>query len=870
MKINYIKSKSRFKVSKKNSLFMNLFYFFSLYRYVFFLLIGFVLSAIITLATIDFFTPSLLKNIDRETTLALFKQLQESNRHQDAIVLMEYKGGMLNDSPDQFIYNADLSDSYIKVGDYSKAEKILLDLWNDISLVVDKSASDKESKDLKVEAMAKFGLGRMIYQLYEKMGDSKNQQRFFEIYKEFYDQHATYFDSLMVAKVNKSERLNLNASNVRELVEYDSIVVSSFSNKQQAIDGMGRYVDKIIKNKGFGRKYKLKCLNTLIGWHLETDHLIQAYMRISQAIELVDQMKFKDEFEGLGVLSDYCFQIHDYPMSKNLYSKYEKYVEDKYAETDLEFLSNEVRRFRFLERENKLDELYLAVSNYCEGMRNQIALNMPSMSGEQREYFAQTFNLGYDYAFSLLKAHPNKTLANLCFDNVIFKTGLLLRSNLSLQTSISNLNNAEANDMYHELDSCRRELIYQSISGKRFFNDEKKFSERIDFLEKQLALISTDFKLKNDVVLANYKQVKEKLKENEAMVELIQHDDDLFALVLKATGDVEYVPLCRVQDLEDDLKRPIFQIYHDEKLTNKLLGKVKGTLAGCSLVYYVPNGIFNQLAIGTLYLGNNQYIYDKTDIKLLSNPASLLVDDELKLEKSKNYISLWGGIDYGSTSDSHRKSTTRAAIKRGENLSNLRYSSIEVNNIARMLAAKSYPINLYVDSLATEKSFKDRNNQNDYILHISTHGFFNDQAESSKTMYESGLFFAGANHYWSNDTVTVSKDVEDGILRAAEISIMNLTKCSLVVMSACETGLGYSQSSEGVYGLQRAFKLAGVNQVLMSLWEVDDQATEMLMTEFYSRLLLGESSDQALKESKDVVRMNYPSPEDWGGFVLLH
>ena len=869
MKINHIKSSSRIKLSHKNGLFLNLYYFFCFYRYVFFVLVGLVFSAFITLVTIDFLTPSLLKDIDKETTLALFKQLQNSNRHQDAITLMEYKGGMLKDDLDRFKYNVDLSNSYIKVGDYSTAEKVLLDLREDKLQFVEMNVPQKEKE--KVKAMANFSFGRIIYQLYEKMGDTKNQQHFFEIYKNSYDSKSHYIDSLMITKDNNRDWPDLKTTNARELVEYDSIVVSSFINKTQAIDGMSEYVDKIIEIDGFAMGYKLKCINKLIGWHLENNHLIQAYSRISQAVDLVKHMNFSDDFEGLGVLSDYCFKIHDYPMSKALYNKYEKYVEENFSETDIEFLANQVRRFRFLEKENKIEDLFVAVEQYCVGMRNQIAINMPSMSSEQRECFAQTFNLGYDYAFSLLKSHPNKRMANLCFDNVIFKTGLLLRSDISLKNSVYSMNDDNAKVIYEDLDSCRRELIYQSVSGKRFFNKETQLNERIDFLEKQLALISTDFKHKNDVALTNYKVVQDRLNGQETMIELIQHDDDLVALVLKSEGDVDYVPLCRLQDIDKDLQRPIFQIYHDAEFTDKLVGKLSTILDVYKSVYYIPNGIFNQLAMGTLYLGNNQYVYDKADIKLLSNPTSILSDDDLILKKSQNYISLWGGIDYGGTLEFVTTPKTRTALKRGDNLSRLRYSSLEVQKIASMLTEKSFPTNLYMDSLATENTFKDRDNQNDYVLHISTHGFFNDKVDSSKSMYESGLFFAGANRYWTNDSIIASKNEEDGILRAAEISTMNLTNCSMVVLSACETGLGFSHSSEGVYGLQRAFKLAGVNQVLMSLWEVDDRATERLMTEFYERLLTGKSSDQALKESKDALRKkwNY-SAEYWGGFVLLH
>ena len=171
---------------------------------------------------------------------------------------------------------------------------------------------------------------------------------------------------------------------------------------------------------------------------------------------------------------------------------------------------------------------------------------------------------------------------------------------------------------------------------------------------------------------------------------------------------------------------------------------------------------------------------------------------------------------------------------------------------------------------ATESNFKKRAGKKDYIIHVSTHGFFNENANLNNSMYESGLFFAGANKYWSNDSLQLELGQEDGILRAAEIATLDLTGCELVVLSACETGLGYSNSSEGVYGLQRSFKLAGAKYVLMSLWDVDDRATTLLMTEFYKNLTEGKNLEESLEESKKTVKRQYPSPEDWGAFVLLH
>ena len=103
-------------------------------------------------------------------------------------------------------------------------------------------------------------------------------------------------------------------------------------------------------------------------------------------------------------------------------------------------------------------------------------------------------------------------------------------------------------------------------------------------------------------------------------------------------------------------------------------------------------------------------------------------------------------------------------------------------------------------------------------------------------MIRSGLLLAGANHAWKTGK-PFKPDMEDGILTAYEISQMDLSNTELVVLSACETGLGDIQGNEGVYGLQRAFKIAGAKYLMMSLWQVPDFQTQELMTVFYQKWL---------------------------------
>ncbi|MCC6279519.1 MAG: CHAT domain-containing protein [Saprospiraceae bacterium] len=136
-------------------------------------------------------------------------------------------------------------------------------------------------------------------------------------------------------------------------------------------------------------------------------------------------------------------------------------------------------------------------------------------------------------------------------------------------------------------------------------------------------------------------------------------------------------------------------------------------------------------------------------------------------------------------------------------------------------------------------------------------------------MVRSGLLMAGANQAWQ--TGKKVDGLEDGILTAYEISQMDLSGTELVVLSACETGLGDLEGNEGVYGLRRAFKIAGAKYLIMSLWKVNDQSTRELMTEFYRQWLEnGQTIPDAFTAAQKTLRKKYPdAPYHWAGFVLV-
>ena len=167
------------------------------------------------------------------------------------------------------------------------------------------------------------------------------------------------------------------------------------------------------------------------------------------------------------------------------------------------------------------------------------------------------------------------------------------------------------------------------------------------------------------------------------------------------------------------------------------------------------------------------------------------------------------------------------------------------------------------------------------LLHLATHGFFFDQdtqtlepstvggrlLSADRSLVRSGLALSNINLSWNQ--VSVDQSLDDGILTAIEISVMDLSVTNLVVLSACETGRGAVADGEGIFGLQRAFKRAGAAQLLISLWDVPDEPTLTLMTSFYDLLLQGLPPNQALLGAQRTARRQFPSPYDWGGFVIF-
>lgn len=278
--------------------------------------------------------------------------------------------------------------------------------------------------------------------------------------------------------------------------------------------------------------------------------------------------------------------------------------------------------------------------------------------------------------------------------------------------------------------------------------------------------------------------------------------------------------------------------------------------------------------------GLDDFNFNQTDVSFRANyPMPKM---ELQEHSEPTFIK--------NAQNQHQEVGPSGIASRGSTWTYLPGTEKEIFDLQRTLSRVGYTVGLKKGVEATEEFFKEIGaspNSSPRILHIATHGYFFPDKKttgiesafkaSDNPLIRSGLILAGGNHAWLTGKPFHS-GMEDGILTAFEIAQMNLSNTELVVLSACETGLGDIQGNEGVYGLQRAFKIAGVKYIIMSLWQVPDKQTSMLMTTFYKKWLEAEGPDKGGKKmsipdafhaaQKELRELGF-DPYQWAGFVLI-
>ncbi|OFX37532.1 MAG: hypothetical protein A2X08_15240 [Bacteroidetes bacterium GWA2_32_17] len=346
-------------------------------------------------------------------------------------------------------------------------------------------------------------------------------------------------------------------------------------------------------------------------------------------------------------------------------------------------------------------------------------------------------------------------------------------------------------------------------------------------------------------------------------------------------------------------------IYKGYTLYKTIWQPLDSLLKGVKTVYISPSGILHKISFCSIPNSVSTVLSDTYQINYVISTRVIAMNKEPKTFFNKeSFITLYGGINYNVDSIQMIQNSNTYQKQNKEKLLVTRTSHIpedtvrgniwfylngtlnEVNKIKGLFEINNVKTHLFTKDSANEESFKVySNNTAPTVIHFATHGFFFPHIErkhedninifgqekevfkySENPLFRSGLILAGANRAWTGKESI--PNIEDGILTAYEVSNTNLKNTRLVVMSACETGLGDIKGSEGVFGLQRAFKMAGVDYIIMTLWEIADKKTVEFMESFYNNLLNGKEIRIAFNLTQKEMKKKY-DPYYWAAFILI-
>ena len=336
-----------------------------------------------------------------------------------------------------------------------------------------------------------------------------------------------------------------------------------------------------------------------------------------------------------------------------------------------------------------------------------------------------------------------------------------------------------------------------------------------------------------------------------------------------------------------DLKSAIFY--------KKLWKPIADKIGNAKTIYVSLGGVYNNINLNTIYNPTTgKYLIEEKDIRIVNSARDFILSKESEKKKySTNTASLFGFPNFdGNTTISVDTFDIFASTRNlnsfwldnltrgGMKAKPLLATKTEVENISATLKSKGWQVNSFLADNASETNIKKQ--QSPRILHVATHGYFFQDIPMEKDnnrflgmdrqqlvqdpMLRSGLLLTGANKTLKGETTTG----ENGLLSAAEASLLDLRETELVVLSACETGKGEVKNSEGVYGLRKAFSDAGAQNIIMSLWKVDDEVTQEFMSRFYEIWLNDKTSiREAFNKAQLEIKANYPEPYYWGAFILV-
>ena len=514
--------------------------------------------------------------------------------------------------------------------------------------------------------------------------------------------------------------------------------------------------------------------------------------------------------------------------------------------------------------------------NYIHTFFNSLNENEKTLYWEKTNTRLQRF---YSFADSHSATDPD--LLNQFYNVVINTKGFLLNNSSKIRNIIYGSTDEALKLAYGQWLETKENLNQAFQLSKEELAEDKinadSLKGRADELERELSQRSSLFKESNNPEPLTFENIRQQLQVNEVAIEIVElnefkngfTDKGSFIALLLTREEIKLIDLGDAKIIQEAIsnfrKKIVKQLPENEAyaLTWKALDE---QMNGIKKIYLSVDGDYHQLSISALKDPDGKYLVDKYDIRFTGNTRDIvdIKQTEKALVKPSSAF-LIGNPLFGKNAG----------------VPELPATAEEVKSIGKILTIYQVKTTSLLGNNATETKVKEI--YSPAILHIATHGYFFADLSKIKTekvlgeditaakenpLLRSGILLANCENVFDKKYHPLASN-ENGILTAYEAMSLNLDKTDLVILSACETGLGTIKQGEGVYGLQRAFLIAGAKCIIMSLWKVNDAATRELMTLFYTNYTKSGNKPQAFLDAIKQVKVKYKEPYFWGGFVLL-
>ncbi len=528
-------------------------------------------------------------------------------------------------------------------------------------------------------------------------------------------------------------------------------------------------------------------------------------------------------------------------------------------------------------------------------------------------YYNSKLKEGYENFHSFVKIAKEKQpalfpgLASQAYNNLLFTKSISLQGTKKRKEAFLRSNDAGINKLYDQWVDKKQQLIRQYFRAEEpngpdtsiQINRDRlnKLQDEVNHLENELSSKAKGFKKYLKISPPDWTNVRDKLKEGEAAIEMIRfqwrdqvyYSDSTYYAAYIITKNSQHPDVVYLPDDARDLDNKYYTLYKnniklkldDEESYNHFWKPIAVQLSaysgsggkGVRKIYFSPDGIYHLINISTLknqetgkfLLDEMEIHYTTSGVDIASTSTNAAVQTAVLIGRPSYKTGSITAVPVGDA-------TTRSLLRnfKDNNIPDLPGTEEEIMAIKKEMDGNKIGVTYYLRDQATEDKLYTLHSPG--VLHIATHGYWSPAGENAtdgyrvfNAMANSGLLLAGVVNYYSSP---VYPDTYDGILTAYEAENLDLENTSLVILSACETSLGHMDAGEGVYGLQRAFRAAGAASIMTSLWKVDDNATKDFMIQFYQQFLKTNDKDAAFIFAQKAVKEKYVQPYYWGAFVM--